>query len=135
MPEVRCSVSNCSFWGQGNFCQASAIIVQPDADETGQTENESYTSAVLTNETLESSVATSVETCCHTFKQNIKHKSIRLIVCFFIPSKIMHNKKYKITRTAVPHNVIRRYILFSPSLALTNAQINPKNNIKSTYGT
>ncbi|MCU4977270.1 MULTISPECIES: DUF1540 domain-containing protein [Bacillus cereus group] len=67
MPEVRCSVSNCSFWGQGNFCQASAIIVQPDADETGQTENDSYTAAVLTNETLESSVATSVETCCHTF--------------------------------------------------------------------
>ncbi|MGH0779904.1 DUF1540 domain-containing protein [Bacillus cereus] len=63
MPEVRCSVSNCSFWGQGNFCQASAIIVQPDADESGQTENNSYT-----NETLESSVATSVETCCHTFK-------------------------------------------------------------------
>ena len=56
------------FWGQGNFCQASAIVVQPDADETGQTENDSYTVAVLTNETLESSVATSVETCCHTFK-------------------------------------------------------------------
>ena len=55
MPEVRCSVSNCSFWGQGNFCQASAIVVQPDADETGQTENDSYTAAVLTNETLESS--------------------------------------------------------------------------------
>ena len=55
------------FWGQGNFCQA-VIIVQPDADETGQTENDSYTAAVLTNETLESSVATSVETCCHTFK-------------------------------------------------------------------
>ena len=83
MPEVRCSVSNCSFWGQGNFCQASAIIVQPDADETGQTENESYTSAVLTNETLESSVATSVETCC----QNINIKSIRLIVCFLHSSK------------------------------------------------
>ena len=75
MPEVRCSVSNCSFWGQGNFCQASAIIVQPDADETGQTENESYTSAVLTNETLESSVTTSVETCCHTLSLDINNYS------------------------------------------------------------
>ena len=37
MPEVKYSVSNCSFWGQGNFCQASAIIVQPDAEETGST--------------------------------------------------------------------------------------------------
>ncbi|MDR4986100.1 disulfide formation protein C [Bacillus cereus] len=68
MPEVKCSVSNCSFWGQGNFCQASAIVVQPDAQETDQIENSSYTGATLTNETLESSVTTSVETCCHTFK-------------------------------------------------------------------
>ena len=29
MPEVKCSVSNCSFWGQGNLCQASAIVVGP----------------------------------------------------------------------------------------------------------
>ena len=64
-----------------------------------------------------------------------RYKSIRLIVCFLHSPKIMHNKKYKITRTAVPHRVMRRYILFSPSLAFTNAQINPKNNIKSTYGT
>ncbi|HHT7187776.1 TPA: DUF1540 domain-containing protein [Bacillus cereus] len=68
MPEVKCSVSNCSFWGQGNFCQASSIVVQPDAQETGQAMSNSYTSAALTNETLESSVTTSVETCCHTFK-------------------------------------------------------------------
>ncbi|MGG0645790.1 DUF1540 domain-containing protein [Bacillus mycoides] len=68
MPEVKCSVSNCSFWGQGNLCQASAIVVQPDAQEASQIENSSYTNATLTNETLESSVTTSVETCCHTFK-------------------------------------------------------------------
>ncbi|OOR09693.1 disulfide formation protein C [Bacillus cereus] len=68
MPEVKCSVSNCLFWGQGNLCQASAIVVQPDAQEAGQIENSSYTNATLTNETLESSVTTSVETCCHTFK-------------------------------------------------------------------
>ncbi|WOA58257.1 DUF1540 domain-containing protein [Bacillus mycoides] len=68
MPEVKCSVSNCSFWGQGNLCQASAIVVQPDAQEAGQIENSSYTNATLTNETLESPVTTSVETCCHTFK-------------------------------------------------------------------
>ena len=67
MPEVRCSVSNCSFGDKVTFVK-QVIIVQPDADETGQTENDSYTAAVLTNETLESSVATSVETCCHTFK-------------------------------------------------------------------
>ncbi|KFM99253.1 DUF1540 domain-containing protein [Bacillus clarus] len=68
MPEVRCSVSNCSFWGQGNFCQASAIVVQPDAQNADETATDSYTNTTLTGETLESSVATSVETCCQTFK-------------------------------------------------------------------
>ena len=42
MPEVRCSVSNCSFGDKVTFVK-QAIIVQPDADETGQTENDSYT--------------------------------------------------------------------------------------------
>ncbi|WP_410984755.1 DUF1540 domain-containing protein [Bacillus cereus] len=69
MPEVRCSVSNCSFWGQGNFCQASAIFVQPDDQNTNQPDNDSYTNAALTGETIESSATTSVETCCQTFRQ------------------------------------------------------------------
>lgn len=67
MPEVRCSVSNCSFWGQGNFCQANSIFVQPDDQNTNQS-NESYTNSALTGETLESSASTSVETCCQTFR-------------------------------------------------------------------
>ncbi|HGE5782294.1 MULTISPECIES: DUF1540 domain-containing protein [Bacillus] len=67
MPEVRCSVSNCSFWGQGNFCQANSIFVQPDDQNTNQS-NESYTNSALTDETLESSASTSVETCCQTFR-------------------------------------------------------------------
>lgn len=69
MPEVRCSVSNCSFWGQGNFCQANAIVVQPDVQNAEQFDDTSYTNTILTGEPLESSVATSVETCCQTFKQ------------------------------------------------------------------
>lgn len=68
MPEVRCSVSNCAFWGQGNFCQANSIIVQPDAQDSMQTEDASYTSTVLNGQMMESSVSTSVETCCQTFK-------------------------------------------------------------------
>ncbi|MFJ8527643.1 DUF1540 domain-containing protein [Bacillus sp. NPDC094106] len=68
MPEVRCSVSNCSFWGQGNFCQASTIFVQPDDQNTNPSSDDSYTNAAFTGETLESSVVTSVETCCQTFR-------------------------------------------------------------------
>lgn len=69
MPEVRCSVSNCAFWGQNNFCQANAILVQPDAKDSTQTEDASYTSTVLHGQMMESSVSTSVETCCQTFRQ------------------------------------------------------------------
>ncbi|PFA25624.1 MULTISPECIES: DUF1540 domain-containing protein [Bacillus cereus group] len=68
MPEVRCSVSNCSFWGQGNFCQATSIFVQPDDQNTNQSDTDSYTNSALTGETLESSATTSVETCCQTFQ-------------------------------------------------------------------
>ncbi|MEY8350054.1 DUF1540 domain-containing protein [Bacillus cereus] len=68
MPEVRCSVSNCSFWGQGNFCQATSIFVQPDDQNTNQSDNDSYTNSALTGATLESSATTSVETCCQTFQ-------------------------------------------------------------------
>ncbi|MDC2867653.1 MULTISPECIES: DUF1540 domain-containing protein [unclassified Bacillus (in: firmicutes)] len=68
MPEVRCSVSNCSFWGQGNFCQATAIFVQPDSQESTHSEDESYTDTILSGQTIESSAITSVETCCHTFQ-------------------------------------------------------------------
>ncbi|ENQ3077547.1 DUF1540 domain-containing protein [Bacillus multifaciens] len=68
MPEVRCSVSNCSFWGQGNFCQATAIFVQPDSQESTHSEDESYTDTILSGQTIDSSATTSVETCCHTFQ-------------------------------------------------------------------
>ncbi|MGF9964348.1 DUF1540 domain-containing protein [Bacillus rhizoplanae] len=68
MPEVRCSVSNCSFWGQGNFCQANTILVQPDSQESIQSEDESFTDTILSGQAIESSTTTSVETCCHTFQ-------------------------------------------------------------------
>ena len=30
MPEVRCTVSNCSYWDEGNLCSAEAILVISD---------------------------------------------------------------------------------------------------------
>lgn len=70
MPEIRCAVSNCSFWGQNNYCQANSIIVKP--------ESESYTSgqdliesSILDGTMVESTVTTSSETCCQTFRPNI----------------------------------------------------------------
>ncbi|MFD3447214.1 DUF1540 domain-containing protein [Microbacteriaceae bacterium 4G12] len=68
MPEVRCAVSNCSFWGQNNYCQARAIVVQPDAQGFSNLTDESYYNAVLEGTQMESAASNSVETCCQTFQ-------------------------------------------------------------------
>ncbi|MCP8968147.1 DUF1540 domain-containing protein [Ectobacillus ponti] len=69
MPEVRCAVNNCHFWGQGNFCQANAIVVQPDSKAYTNLNDESYYNAVLQGHEISSDVAASAETCCQTFRQ------------------------------------------------------------------
>ncbi|MFX3622962.1 MAG: DUF1540 domain-containing protein [Ectobacillus sp.] len=69
MPEVRCSVSNCSFWGQGNFCQAQAIVVQPDEKTFSNLNDVSYQNAVLEGVQMESPAVNSADTCCQTFRQ------------------------------------------------------------------
>jgi Domain of Unknown Function (DUF1540) len=66
MPEIRCSVANCNYWGQGNFCQASSIIVQTEAYEYSNDYDQKIENAVLEGE-LTSSASHSGETCCHTF--------------------------------------------------------------------
>ncbi|MEW9670995.1 DUF1540 domain-containing protein [Ammoniphilus sp. 3BR4] len=63
--EVKCSVANCTYWGEGNNCVAPAIMVEVDrhanynaemAGELGiQTEHKDQ-------------AADSAETCCRTFK-------------------------------------------------------------------
>lgn len=66
MPDVKCSVSNCSYWGKGNLCQADAIMIEIDkhseanfyaefAGESFDTEHQDQASS-------------SRNTCCHTFK-------------------------------------------------------------------
>lgn len=47
--DVMCTVENCTFWGQGNKCQAEAIEVNVD----GGGRKAGYTA----------------ETNCHTFKE------------------------------------------------------------------
>ncbi|HEX3032052.1 MAG TPA: DUF1540 domain-containing protein [Bacillota bacterium] len=49
MPDkIKCTVSNCNYWDNGDLCKASAIQVEPD--NGGR------------------SAATSAATACHTFK-------------------------------------------------------------------
>lgn len=67
MPEIRCSVANCTHWGQGNFCQASSIIVHGDTTSYEEAASQSFQSALL-NGDFHDAASTSTETCCKTFE-------------------------------------------------------------------
>lgn len=60
---IRCSVSNCHYWMQGNYCEASAIMVTSDAvpRETYHGIDQSMISQVDTP------VNQCEQTCCKTF--------------------------------------------------------------------
>ncbi|MFC0216313.1 DUF1540 domain-containing protein [Paenibacillus chartarius] len=65
-PLVKCSVSNCTFWNEGNKCGADAIMIDVDAhakvDYNAEFAGESFDSA------HQDTANTSSTTCCHTFK-------------------------------------------------------------------
>ncbi|MFE5319908.1 DUF1540 domain-containing protein [Paenibacillus sp. NPDC056579] len=64
MPDVKCSVANCTYWAEGNNCAAKSIMIEIDK----------HANADLNSEFAEDfeghqDQATSVRnTCCHTFK-------------------------------------------------------------------
>jgi hypothetical protein len=61
MPNVNCTVDNCQYWTNGNFCKAQQIIIQNDL-EGGISPDSKL-------ETLKSTPAGTVDdTCCQTFK-------------------------------------------------------------------
>jgi hypothetical protein len=62
---VACSVSNCSFWDQGNRCGAEEIAIEIDA-HAGWNLNEEIGEEQLGSH-QDSAVASSV-TCCQTFR-------------------------------------------------------------------
>jgi hypothetical protein len=50
MQQIRCNVSNCTFYGTGNYCQASEIIVQASPFSDDEQVNNEYMSAILHGE-------------------------------------------------------------------------------------
>ncbi|MGD9156306.1 MAG: DUF1540 domain-containing protein [Bacillota bacterium] len=61
MPSVNCTVDNCEYWTNGNFCKAQQIVIQND-NGGGFSPN-----SQLNN--LKATPANAVdETCCQTFK-------------------------------------------------------------------
>ncbi len=65
-PVVKCSVSNCTYWGEQNLCQADLIMIDIDKHA-----NRSY-KAEFAGESFDTehqdTAASSSATCCHTFK-------------------------------------------------------------------
>lgn len=66
--EVYCTIDNCQWWGDGNTCHASVILITHDrigseypeafdADEVDQ----------IVSESGETPAASCMETCCKTF--------------------------------------------------------------------
>ncbi|GGG10504.1 DUF1540 domain-containing protein [Paenibacillus abyssi] len=67
MPKgVKCSVANCSFWGQGNQCNADTIMI--DVDKHAQMDYHSeFASDGMGSNHRDAAEEASI-TCCHTFK-------------------------------------------------------------------
>ncbi len=67
MPDVKCSVSNCAYWGQDNNCQADVIMIEIDKHANMKFQEE------FSGESFDSehqdAAQTKSSTCCHTFKQ------------------------------------------------------------------
>ncbi|XEC96836.1 DUF1540 domain-containing protein [Paenibacillus tarimensis] len=67
MPKgVKCSVSNCTYWGQGNECNADEIMVEVDAHAHVDFNTEFAEEELGTNH--KDTAPDSSQTCCHTFK-------------------------------------------------------------------
>lgn len=65
MPEVNCTVNTCTYWEQGNLCNAKQIIVQND-QEGGFSPNAKL-------DQLRGTPAQTVDnTCCQTFKNRMQ---------------------------------------------------------------
>lgn len=67
MPQqhIHCSVNNCHYWGAGNTCQASEILITSDkvADEKNEAFDAPRNAATMST----TPVRTCMETCCKTF--------------------------------------------------------------------
>jgi hypothetical protein len=66
MPLVKCSVSNCSYWTEGNECGADLIMIEVDEHADAKF-NEEYAGESFDSNHRDVANDSS-NTCCHTFK-------------------------------------------------------------------
>ncbi|HLT59092.1 MAG: DUF1540 domain-containing protein [Limnochordales bacterium] len=72
MPEVRCTVSNCSYWDEGNLCSAEAILVISDDALARISKHDEEI-----GEIGHTPARVSKETCCYTFRPRQEAGSTR----------------------------------------------------------
>ncbi|WP_203457023.1 DUF1540 domain-containing protein [Paenibacillus tepidiphilus] len=65
-PFVKCSVSNCHYWGEQNVCRADEIIIEIDK-HAGSAFKEEYAEE-MTNNNHHDIARNSSATCCLTFR-------------------------------------------------------------------
>ncbi|MBO8163753.1 MAG: DUF1540 domain-containing protein [Brevibacillus sp.] len=68
MPIVKCSVSNCTYWAQGNNCNADMIMVEVDRHSRARL-SEEFADEYRHSDDHKDAADDSAETCCHTFKK------------------------------------------------------------------
>ncbi|WP_139491335.1 DUF1540 domain-containing protein [Brevibacillus dissolubilis] len=71
MPVVKCAVANCTYWGEGNNCQADMIMVEVDGHANKQFDAE-FAGEFGYDSQHKDAAKSSAETCCHTFKPKNK---------------------------------------------------------------
>lgn len=68
--QVRCTVNNCYFWAQENYCGADSILVTSDGAARKYPESvDAAQTAMIVSEIGETPTQTCMETACKTFKQ------------------------------------------------------------------
>lgn len=65
-PYVKCSVSNCNYWGEQNVCRAEMIMIEIDRHANVRLNAEFADEDFVNNH--HDSAGTSSSTCCLTFK-------------------------------------------------------------------
>lgn len=66
MPQVKCSVSNCEYWAEGNRCHADMIMI--DIDKHANAEFDTEFAGESFDSDHQDEAKESSKTCCHTFK-------------------------------------------------------------------
>jgi len=68
MPQgVKCSVADCTYWGQGNRCEADQIMIDVDKHARAEYATEFASESGLSIEHRDRA-GDSGSTCCHTFR-------------------------------------------------------------------